>query len=67
MGEGEFTVGKRMSVADMLLGYVGMWVQKPKFEIKSGPVQDFFSRMLARPALARALASEEEYPERYGL
>lgn len=67
LGERGFAVGKCMSVADVLLGHTGMWAQTVKFETKSGPVQDYFSHMLVRPALARALAREEEYPERGGL
>lgn len=67
LGGREFAVGERMSVADVLLGHTGRWAQKAKFEVKSASVRDYFLRMLGRPALARALAREEEYSERGGL
>ncbi|HHG89796.1 MAG TPA: glutathione S-transferase family protein [Devosia sp.] len=63
----EFAVGERMTAADVLLGHTGMWAKKARFEVKSAPVRDYFSRMLARPALARASAREDEFSDRGGI
>ncbi len=67
LGDREFAIGARLSTADILLGHTGMWARQAKFEVKSAPVRDYFSRMLSRPALARALAREDEFSDRGGI
>jgi len=67
LGDGGFAVGARLTAADILLAHTGMWARKAKFEVKSLRVRDYFSRMLSRPALERALAREDDYSERGGL
>ncbi len=58
LGDNEFVIGDRVTVADILLGHTGSWARGAKFEIGSARVNAYFDRMLARPALARARAKE---------
>jgi glutathione S-transferase len=60
LGEREFAMGDRFTCADIILGHCGQWARGAKFEIDSSRVNAYFDRVLARPALARAQAREEE-------
>jgi len=56
LGDREFIAGDGFTVPDLLLGHCGGWAGRAKFQIPAGPVADYFARMAARPALARAQA-----------
>lgn len=59
LGDRPFVTGDRFTVPDIILGHLGRWARKYDFEIPQGPVADYFDRMAARPALARALEKAE--------
>ena len=60
LGDREFALGDRFSAADVLLGHCGSWARNAKFSINSERVNSYFDRVLARDALARARAIEED-------
>jgi len=60
LGENQFALGNRFTCADVLLGHCGSWARNGKFEINSETVNNYFDRVLARDALARARAIEKE-------
>ena len=55
-----FVAGDQFTVPDLLLGHCAGWAANAKFEIPAGPVAEYFERVRARPALARAMARGEE-------
>lgn len=55
LGDREFVAGDFFSVADLVLGHCGRWAQLFEYDIPAGPVADYFERMIARPALQRAI------------
>ena len=57
LGENPFALGDRFSAVDVLLGDMGNWARAGKFPIESERVSDYFDRLLARPARARAQAN----------
>ncbi len=60
LGDGPFALGERFSAADVILGHCGQWARGANFTIASERVNSYFDRLLARPALARAKAREQE-------
>lgn len=58
LGGNEFAMGGRFTAADVILGHCGQWARDARFEIESERVNAYFDRVLARPALARAMARE---------
>ncbi|MES0869714.1 glutathione S-transferase family protein [Pseudovibrio sp. SCP19] len=42
------------TIADIIIGHCAFWAKVSKFEWPEGAVSDYFSRVLARPALAKA-------------
>jgi len=57
---GNFALGDRFSAVDVILGHCGQWARGGKFEVASDAVNAYFDRVLGRPALARAVAAEQE-------
>lgn len=55
-----FALGDRFSAVDVVLGHCGRWARGGRFEIGSEAVNAYFDRVLARPALARAVVAEKE-------
>lgn len=60
LGANDYAVGNRFTAADVILGHCGQWARDARFPIESERVNAYFDRMLARPALARARARENE-------
>ena len=60
LADNEFALGDRFTSADVLLGHTGSWARNAKMEIKSKSVNDYFDRVLARPALERARSIEKD-------
>ncbi|MDN2567206.1 glutathione S-transferase family protein [Aquibium sp. A9E412] len=58
LGDGPYALGARFSAADVVLGHCGRWARGARFAVESEAVNAYFDRLLARPALARALARE---------
>jgi len=56
----EFALSDRFTAVDVVLGHCGRWARGAKFEIASPVVNAYFDRVLARPALARAMQREKE-------
>lgn len=59
-GDGPFVMGEMFTVPDLLLGHCAAWAGNAGFELPGGKVGDYFERVLARPARARALERGEE-------
>lgn len=57
LGDREFVTGAQFTVPDLILGHCAGWAQAASFDLPGGPVGDYFARVRARPALARALAA----------
>lgn len=55
LGDREFVMGTRFTVPDLILGHCAGWAAAAKFDLPGGPVGDYFARVRARPALARAM------------
>lgn len=60
LGDRPFALGDRFTAVDVILGHCGQWAMSGKFDIASPKVAAYFERVLSRPALARAVAREEE-------
>ena len=60
LGDGPFALGERFTAADVILGHCGQWARGARFAIDSAIVNAYFDRVLARPALARARAREQQ-------
>lgn len=60
LGDNEFVTGDSFTIPDVILGHCAIWAKLAKFEWPDGPVGDYFARLLARDALARARAKGEE-------
>ncbi|RYH09093.1 glutathione S-transferase family protein [Tropicimonas sp. IMCC6043] len=58
MGEGPFLMGEVMTVPDIILTHCGNWAQIARFPITEPGLRGYLGRMLARPALKRAMRSE---------
>ena len=58
LGEAQYAMGNRFTAADVILGHCGQWARDSRFTIVSNRVNAYFTRILARPALARARARE---------
>lgn len=56
MGEGDFVMGDRMTVPDIILGHCLTWALVAKFPITEHRLSDYLDRMRARPAFQRAAA-----------
>lgn len=54
-----YALGDRFSAVDVILGHCGQWARGARFEIKSDAVNEYFDRVLDRPALARAKEREK--------
>jgi len=54
-GAGPFVTGDQFTVPDLLLGHCAAWAKNIDFELPGGRVGDYFERVLARPARARAV------------
>ena len=62
-GEGPFVTGDQFTVPDLLLGHCAVWASSIEFELPGGKVGDYFERVLARPARARATERGKEVLE----
>ncbi len=60
LGDRQFAMGDRFTAIDTLLGHTGSWARSAKFSIESDVANAYFDRVLAREALARAKAIENE-------
>lgn len=60
LGGRSYALGDRFTAVDVILGHCGQWARGGKFTIGSDAVNAYFDRVLARPALARALAAEKQ-------
>lgn len=58
LGEREFLVGGRFTMADILAAQTLAWARAFKMPLGHAPLDTYADRLLARPALARALARE---------
>lgn len=58
-----YALGDRFTAVDVILGHCGQWARGSRFETRSPVVADYFDRVLARPALARAKLREKEAAE----
>ena len=56
--EGEFLMGDKMTVADILLAHCLNWATNAKFNIPRKELLDYRKRMISRPAFQRVLALE---------
>lgn len=56
MGEGEFVMGDRMTVPDIVLTHCLIWAQGARFPIIEHRLGDYLERMRGRPAYQRAAA-----------
>ncbi len=54
MGKGEFLMGDKMTIPDIILTHCGGWAKAANFPISERRLKDYFERMHARPAYARA-------------
>jgi glutathione S-transferase len=59
LGDGNYVMGERFTVPDVVLGHIGRWARRCKYPIQSQSVNSYFDRVQVRPALARALEREE--------
>lgn len=63
LGGGPYLVGEPFTVPDIIMGHVSRWAGNIGLEVKRPRVAEYFERVLARPALARAVArGEKECP-----
>ncbi|MFO1370939.1 MAG: glutathione S-transferase family protein [Candidatus Competibacteraceae bacterium] len=63
LGDREFIVGDRFSIADILVAHTLAWAKAYKIPLGSERLDAYAGRLLARPALARAKAREQEQRE----
>ncbi|MGY6411550.1 MAG: glutathione S-transferase family protein [Alkalilacustris sp.] len=56
MGEGEFLMGRQMTVPDILLTHCGVWARVAGFPISEPRLEAYLKRLQARPAFVRAMA-----------
>ena len=56
MGEGDFLMGPRMTVPDILLTHCGVWARVARFPISEPKLEAYLTRLQARPAFRRAMA-----------
>ncbi|KZL29419.1 glutathione S-transferase family protein [Pseudovibrio sp. Ad37] len=54
LGENTWVTGETFTIADIIIGHCAVWAKISKFEWPEGPVSEYFSRALSRPALAKA-------------
>lgn len=55
LGSNTYVMGETFTVPDLLLGHCGKWAQNgPGWKLPSGPVADYFARVVDRPAYQRA-------------
>ncbi len=54
MSDGPFLMGDTMTVPDIILTHCGTWAMTAKFPVTEPKLADYFQRMRARPAYARA-------------
>ena len=52
--EGEFVMGDRLTVPDIVLGQCAGWAKNARFDWPEGPVGAYFERLQGREALERA-------------
>ncbi len=55
--DGPFLMGDTMTIPDILLAHCLDWAAAAKFPVQDGPVRDYRTMMLDRPAYARASAA----------
>ena len=55
LGDNEFVMGDKITVPDILLGHCASWAKGAKFDLPEGKAGDYFTRLLSRPALKRAI------------
>ncbi len=58
MGDSEYICGNEFTIADIFLGHIGAWAKSFDKPVDSANVADYFSRVVKRPALARAMVKE---------
>jgi glutathione S-transferase len=56
MSGGEYIMGDRMTVPDIILTHCGNWAISAKFPIVDQRFTSYLTRMRARPAFKRAMA-----------
>jgi glutathione S-transferase len=56
MGDGEFIMGDKMTVPDIILTHCGNWALSAKFPITEHRLSEYLTRMQNRPAFKRAMA-----------
>ena len=61
IGEQEFVLGSRFTVADVLVGNVLSWARNSDMPIEADLVNTYADRVLGRPALARAREMEHAF------
>ena len=57
LGDNAYVMGDEITVPDLILGHCAGWAEKGvSWDLPGGAVGDYFARVRARPALARAMA-----------
>jgi glutathione S-transferase len=61
LGEHEYILGDRFTVADILVGHTLSWARSTDIVLKPKSIRNYADRVLARAALARAHERERAY------
>ena len=60
LGDQPYVTGETFTVPDLIIGHCSIWAQAAKFALpESGPVKDYFARVLSRPGFQRAAKKRE--------
>ena len=59
MGSGEFLMGDKMTIADIILTHCGNWAISAKFPVTEPKLEEYFGRMRQRPAYLRTRALDK--------
>lgn len=55
-GDAPFLTGDNLTIADIIATHCGIWAMRAAFTTENAAFQDYVTRMMARPALAKASA-----------
>ncbi len=59
LGEKKYVMGDQFTVPDLILGHLGFWAKHFDLTIPADNVNDYFDRILKRPAFRRAIEKDE--------
>ena len=57
LGDNEYLMGDKFTVADIVAVHSGTWARNAKFEITEPAIDAYIDRAIARPAYKRAVAA----------